>query len=62
MLRVLQSTNYPVLQQIRLMQVAKSCFRKQKVVPFIAKSVHDAHFSDPKLTCPAASDVIPCMA
>ena len=49
MLRVLQSTNYPVLQQIRLMQVAKSCFRKQKVVPFYCKICARSSFYRPKV-------------
>ena len=39
--RVLPPTFKPVFQQFRLMQVAKSCCRKQRVVLFLAtKSVH----------------------
>ena len=39
--RVLPPTVKPVFQQFRLMQVAKSCCRKQRVVLFLAtKSVH----------------------
>ena len=45
-LHVLPPTNQPVLQQIRLMQVAKSC---------CTKSLHVVHFTDPRQTCFAAS-------
>ena len=50
-----------VLQQIRfLLQVAKSCCRKQKVVLLVAtNSVHVARFAGPKQTCFAVSDVTP---
>ena len=43
---ILPPRNQPVLQQIRLMQVAKSC---------CTKSLHVVHFTDPRQTCFAAS-------
>ena len=43
MLRVLPPTFKPVLQQIRLLQVVKSCCEKERVVVlFTTKSVHVA--------------------
>ena len=49
-----------VLQRIRLLQVAKSCCRKQRVVLLVAtNSVHVARFAGPKQTCFAVSDVTP---
>ena len=43
---ILPPRNQPVFQQIRLMQVAKSC---------CTKSLHVVHFTDPRQTCFAAS-------
>ena len=60
MLRVLPPMFKPVSQQVRLLQVAKSCRTKQRVVLlFGTKSVHVARFTDPRQTCLAESDVNP---
>ena len=59
MLLVLPSTFKPILQQIRLLQVAKSYCRKWTVVPlFATNSVHVAHSTCPRQTCFAASHLI----
>ena len=59
-LRVLPPTFKPVLQKIKLSQVAQNCCRKSKVVlRFATKSVHVARFTDPRRTCFTASEVIP---
>ena len=57
MLRFLPPTP-PVLQQIRLLQFAKSCCRKYRVVLLFA-SVYVARFTGPRQTCFAASNVTP---
>ena len=52
----------PVLQQLRSLQVAKSCWRNYRVVllfNFGTKSVHVARFTGPRQTCLAASDETP---
>ena len=50
----------PVLQQIRLLHVAKSCCRKLRVVILFATNcVHVARFTGPRQTCFAKSDVTP---
>ena len=60
MLRFLPPTLKPVLQQIRLLQVAKTCCRKKRVVLlFAANSAHVARFTCPRQTCFAASNVTP---
>ena len=45
MLRVLPATNQTVLNQIRLMQFAKSCCGKKRVLLFATKSVHVTRFT-----------------
>ena len=60
MLRVLPPSSQTVLQQIRLLQVAKSCCREQKVVLlFVTKSGNVARFIDPRQSFLAASDLTP---
>ena len=60
MLGVLLGTFKPVLQQIRVLKVAKIFCRKwRKVLLFATKSVHVARFTGPSRTCFAASDVTP---
>ena len=50
----------PVLHQIRLLHVAKSCCRKLRVVILFATNcVHVARFTGPRQTCFAKSDVTP---
>lgn len=50
----------PVLHQIRLLHVAKSCCRKLRVVILFATNcVHVARFTGPRQTCFAISDVTP---
>ena len=50
----------PVFQQSSLLQVAKSCCRKQRVVLFLAtKSEKVARFTGLRQTCFALSDVVP---
>ena len=57
---VLLPTFKPVLQQIRLLQVAKICCRKQRVVLLSAtNSVNVARFTRPRQTCFAATCVTP---
>ena len=52
MLLVLLATFKPALQQIKLLQVAKICYRKYRVVLlFATKSVHVARFTGPRQTC-----------
>ena len=51
-----------VLQQLRQLQVAESCWRNQRVVllfNFATKSVLVVRFTDPRQTCFAASDETP---
>ena len=69
MLRGLPLTFKPVLQQIRLLQVAKTCCRKWRVALLLAtKSEHVAQFTGFtgftgfRQTCFAGSDESPCMA
>ena len=58
MVLVLPSAFKPVLQQIGLVKVAKSCCRKWTVVLlFATNSVHVVHFTGPRQTCFAATDV-----
>ena len=60
MLRVLLASFKPVLQQIRLLQIAKSCCGWYRVVlPLATKSVRFGRFPGPRQTCFAASDVTP---
>ena len=60
MLRVLLPTFKPILKQIRMLQVAKICCRKYRIVLlFATKLVHVARFTGPGQTCLAASDVTP---
>ena len=50
----------PVLHQIRLLHVAKSCCRKLRVVTLFATNcVHVARFTGLRQTCFAISDVTP---
>ena len=58
MLHVLPATNQPVLNQIRLMQFAKSSCRKETVLyDFATKSVHVTRLTGPRQTCFAARDL-----
>ena len=61
MLRVLPPTFKPVLQQIRLLQVAKRWCKKERVVLLFAKKkfAHVARFTGLRQTCFTASDVVP---
>ena len=47
MLRVLPATNQTVLQRIRLMQFARRCCGKKRVLLFATKSVHVTRFTGP---------------
>ena len=60
MLSVLQPTFISTLQQIRMLQVAQLCWRKQKVVLlFATKSVQVENFTAPRQTFFAATDAAP---